>query len=57
MYNNPRFDFSLCRDQSSGKFRPMSEVESPKFPADRSNRREFPDTKEEFDEEEKTKDD
>ena len=57
MYNNPRFDFSLCRDQSSGKFRPMSEVESPKFPAERSNRREFPDTKEEFDEEEKTKDD
>ena len=28
----------------------MSEVEGPKFPAERSNRRDFPDTKEEFEE-------
>ena len=51
---NYKSDISLFRDQTTGKFRPMSEVEDgPKFPAERSNRREFPDTKEEFEEEEK----
>ena len=29
----------------------MSEVDGPKFPAERSNRRDFPNTKEEFEEE------
>merc|ERR1711990_672846 len=48
------YSFRVNRDQTSGKFRPMSEVEDGhKFPAERSNRREFPDTKEEFEEEEK----
>ena len=51
---NYKSDISLFRDQTTGKFRPMSEVEDgPKFPAERSNRREFPDTKEEFEEKEK----
>ena len=31
----------------------MSEVDGPKFPTERSNRRDFPDTKEEFEEKEK----
>ena len=43
----------MFRDQTTGKFRPMSEVDGPKFPAERSNRRDFPDTKEEFVEEKK----
>ena len=34
----------------------MSEVDGPKFPAKRSNRRDFPDTKEEFEEKEKAED-
>ena len=47
-HNGPKSDTSLFRDQTTGKFRPMSEVEDgPKFPAERSNRRDFPDTKEE----------
>ena len=46
-------DIFLFRDQTTGKFRPMSEVDGPKFPAERSNRRDFPDTKEEFEEKEK----
>jgi len=49
------YSFRVNRDQTTGKFRPMSEVDGPKFPAERSNRRDFPDTKEEF-EEEKAKD-
>ena len=45
----PKSELSLFRDQTTGKFRPMAEVEDgPKFPAERSNRRDFPDTKEEF---------
>ena len=44
-------DISLFRDQTTGKFRPMSKVEDgTKFPTERSNRRDFPDTKEEFEE-------
>ena len=43
----------MFRDQTTGKFRPMSEVDGPKFPAKRSNRRDFPDTMEEFEEKEK----
>jgi len=43
------YSFRVNRDQTTGKFRPMAEVEDgPKFPAERSNRRDFPDTKEEF---------
>ena len=43
----------MSRDQGSGKFRPMSEVShGPKFPAARGNRRDFPETKEEKEEEE-----
>ena len=41
----------MHRDQTTGKFRPMSEVDGPKFPAERSNRRDFPNTKEEFEKE------
>ena len=44
-------DIFLFRDQTTGKFRPMSKVEDgTKFPTERSNRRDFPDTKEEFEE-------
>merc|ERR1711874_211296 len=39
------YSFRVNRDQSTGKFRPMSEVDGAKFPAKRSNRRDFPDTK------------
>ena len=43
----------MSGDQGSGKFRPMSEVShGPKFPAARGNRRDFPETKEEKEEEE-----
>ena len=45
----------MFRDMTTSKFRPMSEVDGPKFPGERSNRRDFPDTKEEF-EEKKAKD-
>ena len=39
---------SLFRDQTSGKFRPMSEVDcATKFCKSRGNRRDFPDAKEE----------
>ena len=49
--NKPKADITLFRDQTTGKFQPMSEVEDgSKFPAERSNRRDFPDTKEEFEE-------
>ena len=48
----------MSRDQGSGKFRPMSEVShGPKFPAARGNRRDFPETKEEMEEEEEEGDD
>ena len=41
-HDEPKSDISLFRDQSTGEFRPMSEVEDgPKFPAERSNRRDF----------------
>ena len=37
-HDKPKSDISLFRDQSTGEFRPMSEVEDgPKFPAERSN--------------------
>ena len=52
--NKHKSDIFLFRDQTTGKFRPMSEVESLKFPAERSNRRDFPETKEEFEEKKKT---
>ena len=40
-------DISLFRDQTSGKFRPMSEVDcATKFCKSRGNRRDFPDAKE-----------
>ena len=56
---HPRSQFNLwmSRDQGSGKFRPMSEVShGPKFPAARGNRRDFPETKEEMEEEEEADD-
>ena len=34
-----------CRDQTSGQFRPMEEVD-PKFPPERPDRRQFPDREE-----------
>ena len=34
-----------CRDQTSGQFRPMEEVD-PKFPPGRPDRRQFPDREE-----------
>ena len=49
-HNKHKSNVFLFRDQTTGKFRPMSEVDGPKFPAERSNRRDFPDTKEEFEE-------
>ena len=53
-HDKPKSDISLFRDQSTGEFRPMSEVkDGHKFHAERSNRRDFPDTKEEFEAEEK----
>ena len=37
-HDKPKSDIYLFRDQSTGEFRPMSEVEDgPKFPAERSN--------------------
>ena len=44
------YSFRHNRDQTTGKFRPMEEV-APKFPAERSNRRDFPGSKEEAEEE------
>ena len=47
-HNKHKSNVFLFRDQTTGKFRPMSEVDGAKFPAKRGNRRDFPDTKEEF---------